>query len=63
MEAKKFYASKLFWLGVIQFAIPFLGELSGFLEAGLYSPSSIVLFVTGALTIVLRIWFTDKPIV
>jgi len=61
-DSKKFYESKLFWLGVIQFAIPILNELAGFLDVGLFSPASIALFMSGVFTIVLRIWFTDKAI-
>ena len=58
---KKFYASRLFWLGVLQIAIGVLGLLAPFLEAGNFSPEAFVPLVSGVLTIVLR-FLTDEPI-
>lgn len=59
---KKFYESKLFWVGVLQCAIGVGTSLASFFEAGVYDPASVTLFVTGVLTIVLRVFFTDTAI-
>lgn len=59
---KHWYQSKLVWLGVIQSLIGILGLVATFLDAGDFTPASIVVLVSGALTIILRIWFTDTPI-
>lgn len=61
MDAKKFYVSKLFWLGVIQVVIGGLGLVAPFLEAGVYTPAAYVALASGVLTIVLR-FVTDQPI-
>ena len=58
---KKFFESKLFWLGVIQIAIGVLGLLGPFLEVGNFSPEAFVPLVSGFLTIVLR-FLTVEPI-
>ena len=59
---KKWYASKLVWLGVIETVIGIHGLVATFLGAGSYTPESIVVLVMGALTVALRVWFTDTPI-
>ena len=60
--AKKWYESKLVWLGVIQTLIGILGLVATFLEAGNFTAPAVVMLVIGALTVVLRVWFTDVPI-
>jgi hypothetical protein len=59
---KKWYESKLVWLGVIQTVIGILGLLATFLEVGDFAAPAVVALVIGALTVVLRIWFTDTAI-
>ena len=59
---KKWYESKLVWLGVIQTVIGVLGLLATFLEVGDFAAPAVGALVIGALTVVLRIWFTDTPI-
>ncbi len=61
MESKKFYLSKLFWLGAIEITIGSLGLIGPFLETGDFSPAGIVAVVAGVLTIALR-FVTDQPI-
>ena len=63
MEGKVWYQSKLFWLGVIQTLIAILGLVADWLNAGNYTEPSVIMLVSGCLTIVLRIWFTDSPVV
>lgn len=62
MGSKFWYESKLVWLGVLQTLIAVGQALAVYLEAGDFSPSSLVLFVTGILTIILRVWYTDTTI-
>jgi len=62
MEGKEFWKSKLFWLGIIQTLIAVLGLIADWLEAGNYTEPSVIMLVSGILTIVLRIWFTDSPV-
>lgn len=59
---KKFYESKLFWLGVIQTLIGVLNLVADFLSKGDFTSPEVVLLFSGALTIVLRIWFTTQEI-
>jgi hypothetical protein len=59
---KTWYQSKLVWLGVIQFLIGCLGLVGEFLNKGDSSPFAVTVLLTGVLTIVMRIWFTDTSI-
>lgn len=59
---KKWYESKLVWLGILQSIIGILGLVATFLEVGDFTPAAIVVLFSGALTIVLRVWFTDTSI-
>jgi len=59
---KKWYKSKLVWLGVIvtlQGVIPLVVDL---LSKGAVSPADIGVALSGFLTVILRVWFTDAPI-
>jgi hypothetical protein len=62
MDSKKWYQSKLFWLGVIMTllgAIPVVQEL---LAKSPMQATDFVAFFGGILTVILRVWFTDKSI-
>lgn len=59
---KKFYLSKMVWLGIIQTLIGSLGLIAEFLQKGEFSPASTVILFSGVLTVVLRVWFTDSAI-
>ncbi len=60
---KPFYISKLVWLGIVQTLIGALTVVSEYLKSGKpIDPLGIILIVTGILTVILRIWFTDVPI-
>ena len=60
--SKPWYASKLVWIGVMQFVYASADLVAAFIEQADYSPTSIAALITGVLTIVFRIWFTDKEI-
>lgn len=60
--SKPWYRSKLVWLGVIQTLIGCLALLADFLGAGSYTPQAVTILVMGALTVALRVWFTDTAI-
>lgn len=63
MDTKKFYESKLFWLGIVQTLLGALAVISEFLQSGKpFDPLAVVLIVSGVLTVILRVWFTDTPI-
>jgi drug/metabolite transporter (DMT)-like permease len=60
---KKFYLSKLVWLGIIQTIIGILTLVLEYMKTGQpWNPPGILFLVIGVLTIVLRIWFTETPI-
>jgi len=59
---KKWYESKLVWLGILQTVIGVLGLVSDFLGVSNFTPQAITILVMGALTVVLRVWFTDRRI-
>jgi len=60
--SKSWFQSKLVWLGILQTVIGVLGIVADFLGAGNYTPQAVTILVMGALTVGLRIWFTDTPI-
>jgi hypothetical protein len=60
---KPFYLSKLVWLGIVQTLLGALTVIADFMQSGkAFDPLGIVLIVSGILTVVLRIWFTNVPI-
>lgn len=59
---KVWYESKLVWLGIIQTLIGMLAVLAEFLRAGDYSPVAVAILLSGVLTVILRVWFTDSAI-
>lgn len=61
-NTKPFYMSKIVWMGIIQTLIGILTMTSEFLNKGSFQPVDMTLLVTGFLTIIMRIWFTDTII-
>jgi hypothetical protein len=59
---KKWYESKIVWAGILQALVGILSLVAAFFDAGNYTPQAITLLVMGALTVALRIWFTDTGI-
>lgn len=60
---KPFYLSKLVWLGIVQTLLGSLSVIASFLQSGKpLDPLGIVLIVSGILTVILRVWFTEEPI-
>jgi len=59
---KPWYQSKLVWLGVLECAIGILGLVAAYLQNGSFTPADFVLLVSGALTVVLRVFFTDTAV-
>jgi uncharacterized membrane-anchored protein len=62
MHMKKWYQSKLVWLGIIMTLsglLPFVSEL---VKTQPVTPEAVVAFVGGILTVILRVWFTDTAI-
>lgn len=62
METKKWYESKLVWVGIISTLIAILTLLGEFLQNGNFEPVAITTFTSGILVIILRIWFTNTQI-
>lgn len=62
METKNWFQSKIVWVGVINTVIAMLTLGGEFLQKAEFSPVAVSVFITGILTVVLRIWFTDTPI-
>ena len=60
-KAKKWYASKSIWLGLISIAIGILGFVQPWIEAGDFTLPSIILLVIGVLQLIAR-YLTDSPI-
>jgi hypothetical protein len=59
---KKWYQSKMVWLGIITTLIGALGLVSDLLGKPTVSPQDITLLLSGILGIVLRVWFTTQPV-
>lgn len=62
MKSKKFFESKLNWVGIVQFLVGVFTFIQGWLEAGDFSPFGIFALISGVVTIILRTWFTDSSI-
>ena len=58
---KRWYKSKTVWLGILSILIAVLEFIATFLASGDFSPTAIVLGVSGLLGIVLR-FLTSEPI-
>ena len=63
METKRWYQSKLVWLGVLQTLIGIAGLFVDFFGAGDSTPQAITMLLAGALTVIMRVWFTDTKLV
>ena len=59
---KKWYASKIVWVGILQFVYGAVGLVPAFVEAGNFSPVACGSLVSGLLLIVFRIWFTEHSL-
>jgi len=59
---KVWYQSKLVWLGIVQTLIGALGLVAEYLSKSDFSPASVVVLVSGILTVILRVWFTNTTI-
>jgi len=62
MESKKWYQSKLVWLGILQTLIGSLGLVAELLQKAVIQPFDLVFLFSGILTIVIRVFFTNQPI-
>lgn len=62
METKKWFESKIVWVGLINTVIAILAIGGEFLQKAEFSPIAISAFITGVLTVVLRVWFTNTEI-
>lgn len=63
MEGKVFFKSKIFWVAVIQTLISVTTIIAEFADKADISALAIGGLVTGILTIILRLWFTNSEIV
>ena len=59
---KQWYISKTVWFGIIQTLIGVGLLLADFFGAGNFTAQAVTLLIVGALTVVLRVWFTDTAI-
>jgi hypothetical protein len=62
MDTKKWYLSKLTWVGIIitfQGIVPIAIDL---LNKASVSPADFLVALSGVGTVILRIWFTDTTI-
>lgn len=60
---KKWYESKLLWIGVLTSAVGILEVLTVWLEAAQFQPQDFTMLIVGVLTVVMRVWFTDTKLV
>ena len=59
---KRWFTSKILWIGVMQFVYGSAMMIAEFIEAVNFSPTSIASFVMGILLVVFRVWFTDSSL-
>jgi hypothetical protein len=59
MKVKKWYESKQVWLGIIITAQGFVPLVIDLLEKQSVLPSDVAVAVSGALAVILRVWFTE----
>ena len=57
------YQSKLVWLNIVNTLIGAGVLLSEYLSRGDYSPSAVVLLVTGILGVILRVYFSGNAVI
>jgi len=62
METKKWWESKIVWLGIIETLIGVLQIVQQQIEVGSLNGAGVVNILIGALTIIMRVWFTNKVI-
>lgn len=61
-DAKNWWESKLVWLGVLETVAGVATFLADWLRNEDFSPASVALLVAGVATVIIRVWFTEKPI-
>lgn len=61
-ESKKWFQSKIIWLGIIETIISLSELVSEFLSTGDTSAIALVGLVNGIAVIVARKWFTKKTV-
>lgn len=61
MDTKNFFASKMNWLGIAAIATA-LGDYLTSTDTSSWDWKTVTLFALGALTIVIRTWFTATAI-
>jgi len=59
MDAKRWFNSKLVWIGLLQTLIGICGIVAEFLSIGTFSPEAFVLLVAGMATV----WCVETVIV
>jgi hypothetical protein len=58
---KPWYQSKIVLAGIVTTLISILPLVGELLNQADITPTSIITLITGALTVIFRIWFTDVP--
>ena len=61
--SKLWYTSKTVWLGVITTLIGALPLVADLVARVAISPQDVILTGVGVLAVILRVWFTDTPVV
>ena len=62
MNGKSWWASKMNWFGVLTSVSGSVELVAHYIEKGNVSVSGVLLLIVGIVNIVLRTFFTDKPI-
>ena len=61
-STKKWYQSKLVWLGVITTLLGVLPLVQQLVSQASIQPADFVALFSGILTVILRVWFTNTEI-
>ena len=61
-KSKKWYQSKIVWVGIFQVVYGTIMQIAEFIEAGVYSPTAIASVVMGCMLVIFRVYFTDHQI-
>jgi hypothetical protein len=59
---KKWYQSKGVWLGILTTLSAVLLSLADLVAKGTLTAADIILFASGVVQIIIRIWFTEVPV-
>lgn len=63
VDGKEWYKSKTVWVGVIVTLIAVLQLVASLLTQEQVAATDITLLFVGILQVILRVWFTDTPII